>query len=66
MNLDNIPVIPHDMIEEIPNFKAFIKPYMLKGVDNLVGHTKVQKFHFYMRDDGVPATQFKLLCTFPN
>ena len=39
MDLDHMPVIPH-MIEEIPNFKAFIKPYMLKEVDRLVGHTK--------------------------
>ena len=30
MNLDNVPVILH-MIEEIPNSKAFIKPYMLKA-----------------------------------
>ena len=38
MDLDNVPVIPH-MIEEIPNFKPFIKPYMLRGGDRLVGHT---------------------------
>ena len=40
MNLDNVPVIPH-MIEEVPNL-VFIKPYMLKGVDRLVGRTKAQ------------------------
>ena len=39
VDLDNISVIPQ-MIEEIPNFKAFIKPYMLKGMDCLVGHRK--------------------------
>ena len=39
MDLNNVLVIPH-MIDEIPNFKAFIKPYLLKGVDRLVGHTK--------------------------
>ena len=65
IDLDNVPVIPH-IIEEIPNFKAFIKPYMFKGGDHLVGHTKRQQFHFYTRDDGVPAMQFKLLCTTPN
>ena len=53
MDLDNVPVIPH-MIEEILNLKAFIKPYMLKGGDHLVGHMKTQQFRFYMRDDGVP------------
>ena len=65
MDLENVPVIPH-MIEEVPNFKAFIKPYMLKGGDRLVGHTKAQQFRFYIRDDGLPAMQFKLLCTSPN
>jgi hypothetical protein len=55
INLDNMPLIPH-IIEEIPNFKAFIKPYMLKGMDRLVGHIKTQQFHFDMRDDGVPTT----------
>ena len=47
-------------------FQAFIKPYILKGGDRLVGHTKVQQFRFYIRDDGLPAMQFKLLCTTPN
>ena len=39
---------------------------MLRGGDRLVGHTKTQQFRFYMRDDGVTAMQFKLLCTTPN
>ena len=54
MNLDHMPVIPH-MIEEISNFKAFIKPYMSKRGDHLVGHTKAQQFRFYMKNDSVPA-----------
>src|SRR5665213_3542773 len=65
MDLDSVPVIPH-LIEEVPDFKAFIKPFILKGCDRLVGHTKAQQFRFYMRDDGVPAMQFKVLCTSPN
>jgi hypothetical protein len=65
MDLDHMPVIPH-MIEEVPDFKAFIKPYMLKGKNRLVGHTKTQQFRFYIRDDGLPAMQFKLLYTSPN
>jgi hypothetical protein len=65
MDLDHMPVIPH-IIEEVLDFKAFIKPYMLKGRNRLVGHTKAQQFRFYMRDDGLPAMQFKLLCTSPN
>jgi hypothetical protein len=30
MDLENVPIIPH-MIEEVPNFKAFIKPYIQSG-----------------------------------
>ena len=30
MNLDTMQVITH-LIEEVSNFKAFIKPYMMKG-----------------------------------
>ena len=48
IDLDNMPVSPH-MIEKIPNFKAFIKPYMLKRGERLVGHTKTQQFRFYMK-----------------
>ena len=65
MDLDNVLMILY-MIEEIPIFKDFIKPYMLKGVNHLVEHTKTQQLCFYMRDNGVPAMQFKLLYTSPN
>ena len=49
-NLDNLPLIPH-LIEEVHDFKTFIKPFIHKGGDRLVGHTKAQQFRFYMRDD---------------
>ena len=62
MDLENIPVIPH-MIEEVPDFKAFIEPYIQSGAHRLIGHTKTQQFRFYIRDDGIPAMQYKLLCT---
>ena len=65
MNLDNVPVIPH-LIEEVSDFKTFIKLFIFKGGDRLVGYTKAQQFQFYMCDDGLPAMQFKVLCTFPN
>lgn len=65
MDLDNVLIIPH-MNEEVPNFKAFIKLYMLKMVDCHVRQTKAQQFCFYMRDDGIFAMQFELLCTSPN
>ena len=54
MDLDNVPVIPH-LIEKMSDFKTFIKPFILKRGDRLVGHTKAQQFWFYMRDDSLPA-----------
>ena len=58
MDLDNVHVNLH-MIEEVSNFKAFIKSYMLKEVDRLVGYTKTQQFCFYIRNDSILAMQFK-------
>ena len=65
MDLVNVLLILHN-IEETPNIKVFFKPYMLKGMARLVGHTKPQQFCFYIWDDDVPAIQFKFLCTSPN
>ena len=50
MDLNSVPVIRH-LIEKMPDFKIFIKPFVLKGDDRLVGHTKSQQFRFYIRDD---------------
>ena len=38
MDLDNVPVIPH-INEEVPKFKAFIKPYLRSRAYHLIGHT---------------------------
>ena len=63
MNLDENTgkVIPH-LIEEVPDFKAFVLPYIAKDGDKLIGHTKGQQFKFTMRE-GEPIMQFKILCT---
>ena len=62
MDLGNIPAIPH-MIKNVPNFNTIIEPYIQSGAHELIGHTKAQQFWFYMREDGVPAIGYKLLCT---
>jgi hypothetical protein len=41
MDLENVLVNPH-MIEEVPEFKAFIEPYIRSGAHRLIGHTKAQ------------------------
>ena len=51
------------MIEKVPNFKAFIESYVQSGAHWLINRTKAQQFRFYMQGDGVPAMQYKLLCT---
>ena len=56
------PPIPH-LVEEVPDFKAFIKGYALDGAEELSGHTRVQLFKFYVDGNGWPVMQFKAKCT---
>ena len=60
MNLDNVPMIPN-MIEEVPDFKAFIESYLRSGAHRLIWHMKAQQFWFYMSDDNIPAMPYKSL-----
>jgi hypothetical protein len=53
-------VIP-SLIEEVPEFKDFIKPFMARGRDKLIGHTRGQQFKFSMQDDEL-IMQYKILC----
>jgi hypothetical protein len=59
MELDKDPVIPH-LIEEVPDFKAFIVGYICDDDDKLMGHSKGRQFKFYMKEDGYPLMQYKL------
>jgi hypothetical protein len=51
MDLDEDPVIP-GFIEEVPDFKEFVKPYI--SDDTLMGHTKGRQFLFYREKNGNP------------
>jgi hypothetical protein len=62
MELDKVSVIPH-MIEEVPDFKKFIAPYIREGEGRLIGHSKGRQFRFYMGDNGWPLMQYKMSCT---
>jgi hypothetical protein len=55
-------VIPH-LIEEVPNFKAFVDGFLYTGNDALEGHTNAQQFKFYKDGNGWPMMQYKLFCT---
>ena len=60
MDLDDDLVIP-GLIEEVPNFKEFVKPYI--SDDTLIGHTKRRQFLFYSGENKNPLMQYKLRCT---
>jgi hypothetical protein len=60
MDLDEDPVSPR-LIEEVPDFKEFVKPYI--SDDTLIGHTKGRQFQFYRGKNSNPLMQYKLRCT---
>jgi hypothetical protein len=60
MDLDEDPIIP-GLIEEVPDFKEFVKPYI--SDDTLIGHTKGRQFLFYRGKNGNLLMQYKLRCT---
>ena len=62
MDVDSIPTISH-LIEEVPDFKAFIEGSLLDGDASLTGHTKAQLFKFYLNSTGVPIMKYKHCCT---
>ena len=37
-----------DLIDEVPTFKDFIKPFIARGRYKLIGHTKGHQFKFSM------------------
>jgi hypothetical protein len=63
MDMDGSPVIPA-LIEEVPDFKAFVKPYI--SDDTLIGHTKGRQFLFHRGENGNPLMQYKLRCIDEN
>jgi hypothetical protein len=62
MEAEKQPVIPH-LIEEVPNFKAFVDGFLCTSIDALEGHTNAQQFKFYKDGNRWPMMQYKLFCT---
>ena len=60
MKTQSGPIISN-LIEEVPSFKEFVKPYM--SDDILIRHTKERQFLFYKGKNGNPLIQYKLQCT---
>lgn len=61
MKIESIPTIPH-LIQEVPDFKKFIAPWILDGNESLMGHTKVHQFKFYVDPQGCPVLKYKVYC----
>ncbi|CAM6127292.1 unnamed protein product [Calypogeia fissa] len=51
--------VPH-FLQEVPDFKSYLKGFLLTGSDKLVGHLKPRQFRFYVRDDKMPCLQYKM------
>jgi len=62
MKMEEIPFILH-LVEEVPYFKAYIRPYIGMSKKQLVGHSNERQYKFFMDDNGWPIMQYKLVCT---
>ena len=62
MDVKAVPTIPH-LIEEVPNFKKFIKDGIAIRENALLGHTKAQQFKFYVDATDSLVMKYKLFCT---
>ena len=62
MDTEKHPVIPH-LIEEVPDFKAFVHGYLGTSGDFLEGHSRSQQFKFFKDSNGWPLMEYKNLCT---
>ena len=58
MDCETEPLIPH-LIEEVLDFKSFVKGYLGRGGQFLEGHSKVQQFKFHMDPSGWPMKEYK-------
>ena len=61
MDVDSVPTIPH-LIEEVPDFKAFIECSLLEGEEALVGHIKAQQFKFFLNSMGILVMKYRHYC----
>ena len=62
MSMEEAPFIPH-LIEEVPNFKAYVRPYIGMNKKQLVGHSNRRQYKFSVDDNGWPIMQYKRACT---
>ena len=61
MKNETIPTIPH-FIQEVPDFKNFIRDWIADGSEALQGHTKAHQFKFFLDSNGCPVMKYKIFC----
>ena len=62
MSMEESPFIPH-LIEEVHDFKAYVRPYIGMNKKQLVGHSNGRHYKFFVDDNGWPIMQYKRVCT---
>jgi hypothetical protein len=59
VDVESLPTILH-LIEEVPDFKGFIAKFIIEGDEALEGHTKAQKFKFFVDSNGCPMMKYRI------
>ena len=47
------------LMQQVPDFKGFVKGYLHEGIGKIVRHSKPLQFRFYM-SQGIPLMQYKV------
>ena len=48
-----------EFIQEVGDFKSFVKGYLCSGTSRLIGLGEMHLFHFYVENDGNPIMKYK-------
>ena len=62
ISMEEAPFIPN-LIKEVPDFKAYVRPYIGMNKKQLVGHSNGRQYKFFVDDNGWPIMQYKQACT---
>ena len=59
VDVESLPTILH-LIEEVLDFKGFIAKFITKNDEALDGHTKAQKFMFFVDSNGCSMMKYRI------
>ena len=58
MSMEEAPFIPH-LIKEVPDFKAYVRPYIGMNKKQLVDHSSGRQYKLFVDDNEWPIMQYK-------